>query len=50
MNQTIKCTVQQCKHHSNGQDVCSLAEILVGTHESNPTQCQCTDCKSFAMK
>lgn len=36
INQSIKCTVQQCKHHAAGQNYCSLREIQVGTHE--PTQ------------
>ena len=45
VNQAIKCTVQQCKHHAAGQNYCSLREILVGTHEGNPTESQCTDCK-----
>lgn len=50
VNQAIKCTVQQCKHHATGQNYCSLREILVGTHEGNPTESQCTDCKSFVLK
>ena len=50
VNQAIKCTVQQCKHHAAGQNYCSLREILVGTHEGKPTESQCTDCKSFVLK
>lgn len=50
VNQAIKCTVQQCKHHAAGQNYCSLQEILVGTHECSPTDSQCTDCKSFVLK
>ena len=42
--------VQQCKHHCSNENYCSLNQILVGTHEANPTQDQCTDCKSFRMK
>ena len=50
INQSIKCTVQQCKHHAMGQNYCSLREIQIGTHEMNPTQDQCTDCQSFVLK
>ena len=50
VNQAIKCTVQQCKHHAAGQNYCSLREIIVGTHEGNPTESQFTDCKSFELK
>ncbi len=48
-NESIKCTVQQCKHHCNSKDYCSLSSIMIGTHESNPTACECTDCKSFEL-
>ena len=50
VNQSIKGTVQQCRHHAVGQNDCSLREIQVGTHEANPTEQQCTDCQSFALK
>lgn len=49
-NHSILCTVKQCAHHCNNQDYCSLQSIRVGTHEANPTQCQCTDCQSFQLK
>ncbi len=49
-NQSIKCTVNQCKNHCSGQNYCSLNCITVGTHEPNPTMNQCTDCQSFAVK
>lgn len=49
-NESIKCTVEQCQHHAATDDYCTLNEILVGTHESNPTQVECTDCKSFELK
>ncbi|MEE1056981.1 MAG: DUF1540 domain-containing protein [Acutalibacteraceae bacterium] len=49
-NQSIKCSVTQCKHHCNAKDYCSLNCIQVGTHECNPTQEQCTDCMSFEKK
>lgn len=49
-NQSIKCSVTQCKHHCDAKDYCSLNCIQVGTHECNPTQEQCTDCMSFEKK
>lgn len=49
-NKCIECTVQQCAHHCEGENYCSLDRILVGTHELNPTVDQCTDCKSFHKK
>lgn len=48
-NKAIQCTVQQCKNHCSSENYCALDSILVGTHESNPTMDQCTDCKSFEM-
>ena len=49
-NKCIECTVTQCKHHTQGQNYCSLDKIQVGTHEKNPTVPSCTDCNSFAPK
>ncbi|MBE7009954.1 MAG: DUF1540 domain-containing protein [Ruminococcaceae bacterium] len=49
-NQTIKCTVQQCMYNDCNKDYCTLDSITVGTHECNPTEDQCTDCKSFQKR
>ncbi len=49
-NKCIECTVNQCAHHCGTENYCSLDSILVGTHECNPTQDQCTDCMSFRKK
>lgn len=49
-NYSIKCTVQQCRHHCNSENYCSLDCVSIGTHEADPTMDQCTDCKSFAKK
>lgn len=49
-NNSIKCTVQECKFHCCDKDYCSLDCITVGTHEQNPTMCECVDCKSFQKK
>lgn len=48
-NKSIQCTVQQCKFHCKSKDFCSLDSIKVGTHEMNPTACECTDCTSFVL-
>ncbi|MBQ7950205.1 MAG: DUF1540 domain-containing protein [Clostridia bacterium] len=49
-NHSIKCTVQQCRHHCNSENYCTLDCVSIGTHEADPTMDQCTDCKSFAKK
>lgn len=49
-NQSIQCVVKQCAHHCNDKNYCSLDHVLIGTHESNPTQEQCTDCQSFKLQ
>lgn len=33
-----------------GPNFCSLDRISVGTHETNPTMKECTDCDSFELK
>ena len=48
--QTIKCTVPQCTYNDCSEQYCTLDSIMVGTHEMNPTDEQCTDCKSFKKK
>ena len=49
-NRSIGCTVKQCVHHCQSQNYCTLSQINVGTHETNPTKVECTDCNSFAPK
>ena len=49
-NESIQCSVEQCQYHCHTEDYCSLPNIKVGTHEANPTVCQCTDCESFKAK
>ena len=49
-NYCIRCNVRQCKNHAGTEEYCSLDSIKVGTHESNPTVCECTDCESFEAK
>lgn len=49
-NESIQCTVKQCMHHCQNQNYCSLNNIMVGTHEQNPTVVECTDCESFELR
>jgi len=46
-NESIRCTVKECKYHAKSKQYCSLDNITVGTHESNPKKVECTDCESF---
>lgn len=49
-NTSIECSVKECKHHCEDKNFCSLNTIKVGSHETNPTMYQCTDCNSFELK
>lgn len=49
-NSSIRCTVQQCQHNMQNENYCTLQSIDVGTHESNPTVPECTDCNSFVKR
>ena len=49
-NPSIKCSVKQCQYNNNSENYCTLASIMVGTHEQNPTMVECTDCQSFKLK
>lgn len=49
-NKSIGCTVHQCQYHCGSENYCTLEKINVGTHESQPSNCQCTDCESFKAK
>ncbi len=49
-NESIQCTIKNCENHAKNDDFCALEKISVGTHESNPTNVECTDCESFKNK
>ena len=49
-NESIACTINNCRYHAQAEDYCTLDKIQVGTHESNPTSKECTDCDSFDYK
>ena len=50
INESIKCTVNNCQYNEQARSYCTLQQIQIGTHESNPTMDECTDCKSFKLK
>lgn len=50
INKSIKCTVENCQHHANTADYCSLDCITVGSHEQSAKSDKCTDCLSFERK
>ena len=49
-NKSIECFVSQCDHHCGTENFCTLDQIKVSTHESDPKVCQCVDCMSFEKK
>lgn len=49
-NKAIECSVTNCTNHCGYDNYCSLASVQIGTHEPNPTDCQCCDCESFQLK
>ncbi|GHU57867.1 hypothetical protein FACS1894133_1550 [Clostridia bacterium] len=49
-NKCIACSIDNCANHCANDCFCGLAKIQIGTHEANPTQTECTDCKNYVMK
>lgn len=49
-NHCIHCTVHDCKYHCGKENYCSLDSINVATHEDNPTDERCVDCRSFECR
>ena len=49
-NKSIECSVKQCEYNANSAGYCTLGKIKVGTHESNPSMPECTDCMSFKAR
>lgn len=50
MNESIGCTVTECKYHSNEKQYCSLDQIQVVKHNSSAVTVEHTDCGSFERK
>lgn len=49
-NSAISCSVKECKYNLGTESYCTLSNIRVGTHETNPSMPECTDCQSFVKK
>ena len=50
VNHCIRCSVKDCKYHGGDENYCSLDSIQVASHEKNPTDERCVDCRSFECK
>ena len=50
INESIKCTVDNCRYNQESKHYCTLDQIQVGTHEYIPSMDQCTDCKSYEVR
>ena len=48
-NRCIGCTVDNCAHHAKSENYCTLHQVSIGTHESDPTEPKCADCESFSL-
>jgi hypothetical protein len=46
-NDSIGCSVTECKYHDSGAEYCTLEKIQVVKHEPVANSVQCTDCGSF---
>lgn len=46
-NDSIMCTVDECKYHYKQEDYCTLNKIEVVKHEGHADSIKCTDCGSF---
>ncbi|MDP4089741.1 MAG: DUF1540 domain-containing protein [Bacillota bacterium] len=46
-NDSIGCTVDECKFHADNLDYCTLQQIKVVKHERMADTIECTDCGSF---
>lgn len=49
-NQSIACTVSECRYHANAEDYCTLDQIQVGKTETPSKKSEDTDCESFQVK
>ncbi|EJO5348371.1 DUF1540 domain-containing protein [Clostridium botulinum] len=46
-NDSIGCTVPECKYHAQNSNYCTLNKIQVTKHTPEANSVQCTDCGSF---
>ena len=49
-NKSIHCTVEKCKYNNKSECYCTLDQVDIGTHETDPTVPQCVDCNSFVAE
>jgi hypothetical protein len=49
-NDSIGCSVNECKFHDGGANYCTLQQIQVVKHEAVAKTPECTDCGSFAKQ
>ncbi|WP_303859544.1 DUF1540 domain-containing protein [Alkalibaculum bacchi] len=47
INNSIGCTVEECKYHAKNQDYCSLDKIQVTKNAAQARNQKETDCHSF---
>lgn len=50
MNPHIHCTVSQCEHNLCSAQFCTLDQVQIDTHESDPSVKECVDCASFRKR
>lgn len=46
-NDSIGCTVSECKFHCKDDDYCTLQNIMVVKNTTEAKSVECTDCGSF---
>lgn len=49
-NQSIGCSVTECRHHASGDNYCTLNKINVGKCDADTCTCADTECASFETK
>ncbi|WP_195988773.1 DUF1540 domain-containing protein [Clostridium sp. D53t1_180928_C8] len=49
-NESIGCTVTECKFHCTDDNYCTLTHIKVVSHTTCTSSKECTDCGSFVKK
>ncbi|AJA48239.1 hypothetical protein DUF1540 [Clostridium pasteurianum DSM 525 = ATCC 6013] len=49
-NNSIGCTVNECKYNDRSDNYCTLQKIEVVKHESIANTVECTDCGSFEKR
>ncbi|ABR47324.1 protein of unknown function DUF1540 [Alkaliphilus metalliredigens QYMF] len=50
INNSIGCTVDECRFHAKKESFCSLDHINVVKHEKSARNQEATDCGSFKLE